>query len=400
MAFGQDDTSSVVFDIGSSQAKVGFAGEEAPRAALPAVALQDGRAGEGAVFNYSEGAAVSAAVRGGVVADWDALSALWHHSFEQRLNVDPKEHPLLVSEPPWNTRDAREKMIELAFEKFQTPAFYIAKSPTLSAFSAGRPTALVIDSGADYTSVVPVVDGFVLKKAIQKSPIAGTAISAFAKSLLEANHINVVPHYMIRNKRPVDAGQKPPQDILLNTRVASKSFHDLAVDRVLHEFKETVFEVAPYGFQQQQLQHRTPKAFEFPDGYNNSFGTERFRIPEIVFTPALNPKYADGSVPGMQQMVISSLNACDPEIRAALFANVVVCGGNSMTPGFVDRLNNTLSHNIGIKHRIHPPGSALERKYAAWVGGSILGSLGNFQQMWISKAEYEEKGVSVEKRLP
>ena len=35
------------------------------------------------------------------------------------------------------------------------------------------------------------------------------------------------------------------------------------------------------------------------------------------------------------------------------------------------------------------------RTYAAWIGGSILASLGTFQQMWISKAEYDESGPSI-----
>jgi hypothetical protein len=30
---------------------------------------------------------------------------------------------------------------------------------------------------------------------------------------------------------------------------------------------------------------RPRKAYEFPDGYNSSFGPERFRIPEILFDP-------------------------------------------------------------------------------------------------------------------
>jgi actin-related protein len=40
---------------------------------------------------------------------------------------------------------------------------------------------------------------------------------------------------------------------------------------------------------------------------------------------------------------------------------------------------------------ITPP----ERKYSAWIGGSILASLSTFQQMWISKQEYNESGPSV-----
>lgn len=46
---------------------------------------------------------------------------------------------------------------------------------------------------------------------------------------------------------------------------------------------------------------------------------------------------------------------------------------------------------------IAPP----ERKYSVWIGGSILGSLSTFQQMWLSKEEYLEEGVSaVRRKLP
>ena len=40
---------------------------------------------------------------------------------------------------------------------------------------------------------------------------------------------------------------------------------------------------------------------------------------------------------------------------------------------------------------IAPP----ERKYSTWIGGSILASLPTFQQMWISKQEYDEYGPSI-----
>merc|ERR1711962_909868 len=36
-----------------------------------------------------------------------------------------------------------------------------------------------------------------------------------------------------------------------------------------------------------------------------------------------------------------------------------------------------------------------ERKYSVWIGGSILASLSTFQQMWISKQEYDECGPSI-----
>jgi actin-related protein len=44
---------------------------------------------------------------------------------------------------------------------------------------------------------------------------------------------------------------------------------------------------------------------------------------------------------------------------------------------------------------------ANERHHAPWIGGSILASLGSFQQLWVSKREYEEQGAQIiEKKCP
>jgi len=53
----------------------------------------------------------------------------------------------------------------------------------------------------------------------------------------------------------------------------------------------------------------------------------------------------------------------------------------------------------GARIKIQAAGLTAERRFGSWIGGSILGSLGTFHQMWISKAEYAEFGASVvEKR--
>lgn len=36
-----------------------------------------------------------------------------------------------------------------------------------------------------------------------------------------------------------------------------------------------------------------------------------------------------------------------------------------------------------------------ERKFSVWIGGSILGSLASFAQMWVSKQEYDESGAHI-----
>ena len=65
-----------------------------------------------------------------------------------------------------------------------------------------------------------------------------------------------------------------------------------------------------------------------------------------------------------------------------------------MFPGIADRMQKEMTSLVpsGIKVRIVAPP---ERKFAVWIGGSILASLSTFQTMWISKQEYDESGPSI-----
>ena len=65
-----------------------------------------------------------------------------------------------------------------------------------------------------------------------------------------------------------------------------------------------------------------------------------------------------------------------------------------MFSGFADRMQKELTNLVPSTMRVKiiaPP----SRKYSVWIGGSILGSLGSFQQMWISKQEYDESGPKI-----
>lgn len=66
--------------------------------------------------------------------DFDPIPAIIGHALQDTLRVNPAEHPILVTEPPWNTPANRERMAEILFEEFQVPAFYIANSAVLNAY--------------------------------------------------------------------------------------------------------------------------------------------------------------------------------------------------------------------------------------------------------------------------
>uniref|UniRef100_A0A452RWI7 Actin gamma 2, smooth muscle n=1 Tax=Ursus americanus TaxID=9643 RepID=A0A452RWI7_URSAM len=97
---------------------------------------------------------------------------------------------------------------------------------------------------------------------------------------------------------------------------------------------------------------------------------------------------------GIHETTYNSIMKCDIDIRKDLYANNVLSGGTTMYPGIADRMQKEITalapSTMKIKI-IAPP----ERKYSVWIGGSILASLSTFQQMWISKPEYDEAGPSI-----
>ena len=296
-----------------------------------------------------------------------------------------------------------------------TPANVSANSTTR--FAAGKPSALVIDVGASNVSVTPVHDGLILKKGVIHSPLAGNYISDQLRLLFSASQppIPLNPHYTISSKIPVDAGapsQATYRSFLPGT-APHDSFRRLQEERVLTEFKESVVQVwpgpgrllghTPNGVLNEEIaKHQPGRPFEMPDGWNQMFGAERFRAAEAMFDvkAALGdqPPPASQTIP---QIIQSSLAQVDVDIKPHLLSNIVVTGGTSLIQGFTDRLNNEINalYSGGPRVRISAPGNLYERKFASWIGGSILASLGTFHQMWISKKEYEENGAGVvEKR--
>jgi actin-related protein 4 len=403
--------------------------------------------------------------RDGLVEDWDAAEALWQHSFAAKLtglrpnralqewlnspeNVPNlqqamreaedvekplEDHPLFMTEPNWNTAKSRERCAEIAVESWGTPAFYIGRQGVMAAFAAGKASALIIDIGASNTSVTPVHDGIILKKSVQRSPLAGNFISSQIRNMLASNQpepITVTPHYLIKSKTAVDAGQ-PANAILRDFPAGFKppqaSFRRYQEERTLLEFKELVVQAWPgplpflsstNGVAQEEIARGYPgKTFEFPDGYNQLFTSDRYKVAESLFDHrAYIPQPANSTLPHstwdesfaspptqeetVSSMIRTSLSHVDVDIRPHMLTNVVVTGGSSLVPGLTERLNNELQRMFpNTRVRLQAPGNIAERKFGSWIGGSIMASLGTFHQMWISRKEFEEHGVGiVEKR--
>ena len=462
----------VIIDNGTLVTKAGLCGEEAPKVSFHTVvgypkttAAEESEqcyVGEECMQRRDE-LHVHRPVQRGVVNDWDHMETLWRHVMENELRVvveasdeEPDVSGVMLMDRINSSLADREKMCQIMFETFDTPGFHLAPFSSLALYAAAKTTGVAVHCGEGISQAVPVYEGFTMDHAVQNvnSPTGGD-VTDYAASLLAevgVHHGDTELWRRVKEEcycsmdfqgdmnssgrgglgyrntcfascKQQEACQLQRDERVLAVQMAKHP--RLGGDSLLQRVPDWLFERFTEGIgrdmcsSNKSIRNEWPlkQHYQMPDSTVLTIHDQIVKIPELTFSPTTRENQV-----GIHQMISNSIAACDIDVRADLYRNIVLHGGQSMFANFPERIKteidavrvselmahghkggyafvdtNTKPHAgemdkdsalLTLERQRQTRICALpERAIQEWLGGSILASLSTFPRQMILRGQ-------------
>eukprot|EP00929_Paragymnodinium_shiwhaense_P002044 TRINITY_DN102239_c0_g1_i1.p1 TRINITY_DN102239_c0_g1~~TRINITY_DN102239_c0_g1_i1.p1 ORF type:complete len:392 (+),score=121.00 TRINITY_DN102239_c0_g1_i1:76-1251(+) len=355
----------IIIDNGTGVCKAGMSTDETPQHIFPEIVgkLRKGQEAPdskayyfGEEVNQLRGKLKSTfPIESGIIENFEHMELLWEYTFCERLQVDPAQHAVMLTEPPYNPNPNREKIVEIMFETFGVPMLNISLQGVLALLGQGRTSGLVVDSGEGVTHTMPIYEGYGIPHCVNRIDVAGRELNTLLAKLLACEGTSLC---------------------------TSQEQHHVRLMKEQHCYVSL----------DPSKEFAEPATYRLPDGRDIKLADERWKCPEALFNPAIIGLESYG----VAGIVWKSISDSEIDMRKTLQSNIVVSGGSTMFEGFRQRLKKELQ-------LLAPTASqsslkVLEVKtpqYAVWTGAQVSASLKNLQEdTWMAMEDYDEYGAS------
>ncbi|KAL5333167.1 actin family [Aspergillus crustosus] len=365
-------------------------------------------------------------VEKGYTVNWEAQKEIWECSFFDEKTVrsndlrvpDPEDVTLVFTEAPNALPALQKNADEIIMEEWGFGGYLRCVGPSLNAWnevqslfgdpvlqqsgSTTSPTEclLVVDSGYSHSIVTPVYKGQPLQRGIRRLDLGGKHLTSYLKELVSIRQYNMVDETYIMNEIKESVcfvSNNLGGDLERTWKGHRKRGQPFTGDGVVVDYVLPDPNGGKGGFMRPHdpllgtKKRKAVLAGASAEQLSEDvliLGNERFTVPEILFAPGdIGMKSA-----GIPDMILQSLSVLPTGLHPAFLANVLVVGGNSLLPGFMERLETELRQIasaecvVRVKRHTDPICSA-------WLGASRLATnKEELRRVAITRQDYQEYG--------
>ena len=308
-------------------------------------------------------------VKNGIFENEQDILTIFKYIY-QNLEIDNEEiseHPILITEPLLNPYSNREKIASALFENLSAPAIFFASQPILSLFSTSNTSSIILESGEGVTQSCVVYEGYSIPNSYIRNNYGGKDVTEYFQTLLQRQG------YSFTTTSEFEIVKKMKEDICFTT--------------INSNISNPLNNISNLDLSGNKNKSESSGIYNLPDGNAIKIGDEKSLAPEILF----NPSIIGSENLSFQEMIISSINKVDIDLRKNLYNNVFISGGNTLFKGIQEKFHTEIKNLApkNMKVKLHTPGNRL---LSCWTGGNVISTLEIFKKMWVTREEWVEKG--------
>ena len=308
-------------------------------------------------------------VKNGIFENEQDILTIFKYIY-QNLEIDNEEiseHPILITEPLLNPYSNREKIASALFENLSAPAIFFASQPILSLFSTSNTSSIILESGEGVTQSCVVYEGYSIPNSYIRNNYGGKDVTEYFQTLLQRQG------YSFTTTSEFEIVKKMKEDICFTT--------------INSNIGNALNNISNLDLSGNKNKSESSGIYNLPDGNAIKIGDEKSLAPEILF----NPSIIGSENLSFQEMIISSINKVDIDLRKNLYNNVFISGGNTLFKGIQEKFHTEIKNLApkNMKVKLHTPGNRL---LSCWTGGNVISTLEIFKKMWVTREEWVEKG--------
>ena len=379
----------IVIDLGNAYTKIGFSGEDQPTITIPSIYARSkiydsDKKNELSSYDQKMDVFGYEATEPQYQTDYNILNLtpgdhkektskefleFLRDALENKMGISPPDYDVIVNISPIKNEENIRIYGRVFIDELGFKAMAMINSSSLSLYSTGRTSGLVVQCGEMRTYTVPIFEGFPLYHALSKNKLGGKDLTDIYRRGIEEANLNVRSEDIqtLRNikERTSCVPYIYPCDYYLD-----ENFQDIILEET--------------------------RLYKLPDDTIIDIPRKcRLLASEMLF----NPKVVDKEDLGLRDLIVNSVRKSEivnDSLKETLVNNIILSGGTTMIHGFSERIKKELS---GYKDEnewsleFKPIVVADNNRYISkWIGMSMIASMSAFDKLFIKKTEYQELG--------